>query len=363
MLITGCTTVHRNQKLRMKSITIKTEPPKPTAADGWHFTGSFTLNALRYALSRNGYSLAYPQDKGHLPIALWGTYTPQQLAHALDRQTNCHAVLRGNTIHCRYNKTHTFTDLVPNFTALTTTTLDGITVTNLGRQDILKGPDSALPLLAKLLKTAYRKPPQIRITAYLIDANAAANLDFQLAPKSTAIQFDNLSTIYSGITATINALESWAAIKTEFSTLAQTGKPITFADTDQREVQEYATLPNAQQTGSQSSLTSGLTQRTAGMTITLTATAAGRYWTVTGNIEDSNFNGTSALADLLTRSETFTASMAPGELFRITQFEQRNNDHEIGIPQNTAQYNNDHTTAHWSLWLRIQPLYLKRTAQ
>ncbi len=361
--MTGCSTVNRHQHLRIKTIRITTEPTRKKTTDSWHFTGSFTLAALRYALSRNGYALGYPTSKGQLPVALWGTYTPLQLTHALERQTNCNAVIRGHTIHCRYNKRHTFTDIVPNFTTLAATSIDGVTVTNLGRQDLLKGPDKALPMLAKLLQTAYDKPPQIRITAYLIDSNAAANLDFQIAPSSSAIQFDNLSAIYTGITATINALESWAAIKTEFSTLAQTGKPVTFADTDQREVQEYATLPNAQTTGNATSLSSGLTQRTAGMTITLTANATSRYWTVSGTIDDSSFNGTSALADLLTRSETFTASMAPGELFRITKFEQQNNDHEIGIPQNTAQFNDDHTKAHWSLWLRIQPLYLERNAK
>lgn len=321
------------------------------------------MDALRYALSRNGYALAYPVAKRSLPVALWGTYDPQQLRHALERQTQCKCVQRGHSLHLRFNKSKTFTDIVPNFTINPSTTVAGLNFTVFGTQDIVTGPDRLLPMLAKILAIAYAKPPQIRITAYLIDDNKAANLDFQIAPGASAIQFSDLSQLWTGITATINALQSWNAIKTRFATIVQSGQPVTFADTDTREVQQYAYLPNAQQTQN-SSLSSGLTQRTAGMTITLKAAATRDYWTVTGTIEDSAFNGTSALADMLTRSLTFTASMSSGELFRITSFEQGTSSHEYGVPNLTAQLNDDHTSGRWSLWLRITPLYLnERTSK
>ena len=316
------------------------------------------MDALRYALSRNGYALAYPPAKASLPVTLWGTYNPQQLRHALERQTLCKCVQRGNTLHLRYTKSKNFTDIVPNFTINPSTTVAGLTFTVFNTQDIVTGPDRLLPMLAKILAIAYAKPPQIRITAYLIDDNKAANLDFTLQPTATAITFGQITQLWKGITATINALESSDAIKTKFSTIAQTGQEITFADTDTREIQQYSYLPMAQQANSQSSLTSGLGQRTAGMTITLKANATKDYWTITGTIDDSNFNGTTALADMLTRSLTFTASMSTGELFRITSFQQNSADNEYGIPNMTGQYNNDHTKSHWSLWLQITPLYL-----
>ena len=316
-----------------------------------------TLSGLQYALSRNGTALEFPPGKRQMPLTLWGNYSLPQLARAMERQLDCQAIQTRSKIDLRFNKTHTFQLLVPDYGNLPTTKTPGVTATQIGRQMLLTGPDHLLPTLHHILKHIYNKPPQIRVTCYIIDDNRATNIDFTAGPATNEIQFSQLSQLWQGITATINLLDQQSAIKTKFETICQDAQPLTFSDTDQKEVQEYTSLPNAQTASQSSLLNSSLTARTAGLSVTLKCIYTQAYWTVTGTVTDSNFAGTSALADLLSRNITFTASMSANELFRLATMDQNSKDNEIGIPNTNGQFNDDTTGAKWSLWIRIQPLY------
>ncbi len=320
-------------------------------------TGSFTLEALRYALSRNGCALAYPEAKKNLPVTLWGNYDAPRLAHALERQTQCQVIARPHSLHLRFTKTHKFTLIEPNFQAGTKDAykIPGITVTQIGRYDWITGPDTELPLLARLMKTIYDKPPQIRIDCYIIDDTAADNLDFQITPGTSAINFSQIQSFWKNASIAINALTQYNTIKTKFQTILQPNEDTTFTNTDERYVQEFSTTPAAQT--SSAILSSGLTGISAGLTIALKPQWTKNYWQITGKITDSGFSGTQTLSDILAKSINFTCDMSDGQLLRIATMTTATHNNEMGLPNFAPTYNRDRNAEHWSLWLQITPLY------
>lgn len=319
-------------------------------------TGTFTLDALRFALSRYGTALQYPPEKRKMPITLWGDYNAARLTRSLERQTKCQVITRHTSLILRFNHAHTFTLIEPKFTTgKTPPKIPGTTITDIGQWDYITGPDTALPTVTRLLKTIYNKPPQIRLTCYIIDDTRAANLDFQISTGSSAIAFSHVQQFWKNAQLAINALRQQNAIGTKFQTILQPNEKTTFTNTDERYTQQFTTTPAAQT--NTALLASGLTGLTAGLTIDLTPTWTRDYWQITGKIVDSGFSGTTTLNDILSKTINFTTDMQAGELLRIATITQSTSNNEIGIPQMAPTYNRDRSGEHWSLWIYIQPLY------
>ena len=356
-LLAGCTSGNGGYP---PHITVNMQPPHPRKKENspsfdMNITGTFTLSALRFALSRYGTALQFPPEKRKLPVTLWGEYNANRLTRSLERQTNCQVITRKTSIILRFNHAHTFTLIEPKFTTKTAQHIPGITITDIGQWDYITGPDKSLPIVTQLLKTIYDKPPQIRLTCYIVDDTRAANLDFEIQPGSSAINFSDIQQFWKNAALAINALRQQNAITTKFQTILQPNEQTTFANTDERYTQQFATTPGAQTPTAL--LASGLTGLSAGLTINLTPTWTRDYWEITGTITDSGFSGTTTLSDILSKTINFTTDMQAGELLRIATMTQSTSNNELGIPQFAPTYNRDRSGEHWSLWILIQPLY------
>lgn len=322
--------------------------------------------------------MVYPAKRNQTPIYLAGKYTLQGLADAIESQTNGQAFVTGKIIRLTYPQTDRFTLIEPNIFANQSTAnnaapgvgtptpqsgalgsqnqnIPGDTITQIDGYAIIQGPLKNLSVTRRILNKLMQPPREIRLTAILINDNISNDIDLQITPGANPITLANINEIWTGATATINILRQRGAIVTAYQAILTAGETENYTDTDQRVVQQYTTTGESTGTGT-SLLNSGLGTRTAGLTITVTANPGPGYWTITGSVGNSTFSGTSALADELGNTISWTSTIAPGEMQRVTEVTVTNTDHTIGVSTDSPTYNHDGSNQQFSLWVRLQKI-------
>ncbi len=344
-------------------------------------SGIFPLFALAHGLVPEGIQLTYPEQRAQTPIYLAGKYTLRGLAHAIEQQTECQAMIRHKIITLLFPKNNKFTLIEPNvFTqsggsaapnapgagttsGIATTpstsntgqtgTIPGDTISTINGFAIIQGNLDNLSVTRRILSKLLQPPKQIRLTAILVNDSLSNDIDLQVTPGTNPISLSSLNDIWAGATATINVLHQRGAIVTAYQAILTAGETENYTDTDQRVIQQYSTTG---QTAGAGLLQSGIDTRSAGLTITVTANPGPGYWTINGSVGNSTFNGSSALADELSNAISWTSTIAPGEMERVTQVTVNQTTHTIGVSTNQPTFDHDHGWQTFSLWVRLQEI-------
>ncbi|MDA8378437.1 MAG: hypothetical protein M0Z50_15550 [Planctomycetia bacterium] len=345
--------------------------------------GIFPLFAMKHGLVPEGIQLVYPANRRETPIYLAGKYTIRSLSHSIEAQTECQSTIHGKIITLEFPHDKKFTLIEPNIfdtsapaatmapgtstgsiggvstpaspsiNAGAGNSIPGDTISQINGYAIIQGPLSNLTITRRILSKLLKPPKEIRLEAILINDNLSRNIDLSISPGTTPIDLSNLNALWTGTTATINVLRQIGAIVTAYQTILTPGETETYTDTDQRVLNQFTTTG---QTSGAGLLQSGLLTRSAGLTITVTANPGPGYWIIDGSIGNSTFEGSSALADELANDISWTSTIYPGEMERVTQVTTTNTTHGIGVETNSPSYNDDKTDTTFSLWIRLQTL-------
>ena len=336
------------------------------------------LHALRKGLTTIGVRLNYPPKMRSDVVWLTGHYTLDTLATTIATQTGAQPETDdpNQTITLKLNPGKTFHIVIPDPEAPTTsaagtpggigtgglsattgaagTTINipGATIQTIGNYLYIKGPMSDYRTTEKLLRLLAKPVPTIRATVWIINDDRANNIDIAVNGITLPIidwtQFSALN-----LSATLNLLHQDNAVIESYSTTLQSGQTQTYNDSTQIVLPTYTTT--ALTTTTNNLLTSGITTRSAGLTISLAAIKIGGRWRLNGTLNTSQFiGGNTALAPEQTQTLNFQAEARPGDTTQLCRATERTIGKTSGIDSNAPTLNNDHTKTTFSVWITLK---------